>query len=60
MIAVIVLSSSRPFTLNKETAKITIDKDGNPTMQVEGIILFKCLKRAYIREKDVAHEISIR
>lgn len=45
---------------NKEIAKITIDKDGHPIMQVEGIILFKHLKGAYIREKDVAHEISIK
>jgi uncharacterized membrane protein YvbJ len=44
----------------KEAAKITIDKDGNPYMEVEGIIIFKRLKGDYIREKDVVHGISIK
>lgn len=44
---------------NKETPKIDIDKDGNPVMQLGGLVRFLRLKTDYLREKEYIYTLSL-
>ncbi|NUU75337.1 hypothetical protein [Paenibacillus xylanilyticus] len=45
---------------NKETKKITTDKEGNPIMQLDGIIRLNRLKTDYHREKEYVYSLSLK
>ncbi|GAK43409.1 hypothetical protein QP794_31910 [Paenibacillus sp. UMB7766-LJ446] len=45
---------------NKETPKIVIDKEGNPVMQLDGVIRLNRLKTDYLREKEYVYSLSLK
>ncbi|MEC0182300.1 hypothetical protein P4H61_12490 [Paenibacillus peoriae] len=45
---------------NKETPKIVTDKEGNPVMQLDGIIRLNRLKTDYHREKEYVYSLSLK